>query len=167
MGPFTEREPGEYSGDQRALDRYNRVMGTSASTAGVRSRLQAALRTAMKERDMVAVSGLRSALAAIANAEAVPPPAPPSGQPPAGDRHVAGSVGPGGGEASRRAVAEDEATAIAAAEVTERRAAARDYEAAGHRDRARRLLCEAQAIAAALDPALDPALNRAAPRDDA
>jgi uncharacterized protein len=131
-------------------------MGTSASTAGVRSRLQAALRAAMKERDMVAVSGLRSALAAIANAEAVPLPTIASDQPPAGDQHVAGSIaGPGGGEASRRAVTEGEATAIVVAEVTGRRAAARDYEAAGHRDRARRLLCEAQAIASALDSALD------------
>jgi uncharacterized protein len=135
-------------------------MSTSSSGAGIRSRLQTALRAAMKERDAVAVSGLRSALAAIANAEAVPLPTAPSGRPPAGDQHVAGSVpGPGGGEASRRAITEDEATAIAVAEVTERRTAARDYEAAGHPDRARRLLREARAIESALD--------RAARGDDA
>jgi uncharacterized protein YqeY len=101
----------------------------------------------MKERDVVAVSGLRSALAAIANAEAVP--------------------------------TEDEATAIATAEVTERRAAAREYEAAGHHGRAERLLLEARAIESALgDSALDDtalgdtalgdsALDRATRRDDA
>jgi uncharacterized protein YqeY len=108
----------------------------------------------MKERDTVAVSGLRSALAAIGNAEAVPLPAARSGPPPAGDEHVAGSIaGPGGGEASRRVVTEDEATAIAAAEVTDRRCAAREYEAAGHHGRAERLLREAQAIESALDRA--------------
>jgi uncharacterized protein len=148
MGPW----PGEYSRDPRGASRYNRRMGTSPPGAGIRSRLQGALRAAMKERDTAAVSGLRSALAAIANAEAVPLPAAPSGRPPAGDEHVAGGIaGPGGGEASRRAVTEDEATAIAAAEVTERRAAAREYEAAGHHDRAERLLREARAIEAAVD----------------
>jgi len=119
----------------------------------------------MKERDTAAVSGLRSALAAIANAEAVPLPAARSGQPPAGDQHVAGSVaGLGGGEASRRAVTEDEAIAIAAAEVAERRAAARDYEAAGQHGRAERLLRGARAIESALS---EPTLNTAARGDDA
>jgi len=144
---------------------------------------------------MVAVSGLRPALAAIANAEAVPLPAAPSGQPPAGDQHVAGSqrvagdqhvagsqrvagdqhvagsqrvagstAGLGGGEASRRAVTEDEATAIAAAEVTERRAAAREYEAAGQHGRADRLLREARAVESALS---EPALDMPTRRDDA
>jgi hypothetical protein len=42
----------------------------------IRITLQRALRAAMKSRDTVAVSALRSALAAIANAEAVPAPAP-------------------------------------------------------------------------------------------
>jgi uncharacterized protein len=145
-------------------------------STGVRSRLQGALRAAMRERDMAAVSGLRSALAAIANAEAVPLPAAPSGQPPAGDQDVAGSqhvagshvagstAGLGGGEASRRAVAEDEATAIAAAEVTERRAAAAEYEAAGQHERAERLLREARAIESALS---EPALDMPTRRDDA
>jgi uncharacterized protein len=118
-------------------------------STGVRSRLQGALRAAMKERDMAAVSGLRSALAAIANAEAVPLPTTPSGRPPAGGQDVS-TAGLGGGEASRRAVKEDEATAIAAAEVTERRAAAREYEAAGQHGRAERLLREARAIESAL-----------------
>src|SRR5215468_9855921 len=59
--------------------RYNRAMSESRPDSapaggGVRSRLQAALRTAMKAQDTVAVSALRSALAAIANAEAIPVP---------------------------------------------------------------------------------------------
>jgi hypothetical protein len=45
-----------------------------------RERLQAALREALKARDKVAVPALRSALAAIDNAGAVPPgPAPAAG----------------------------------------------------------------------------------------
>jgi hypothetical protein len=118
----------------------------------------------MKERDTVAASGLRSALAAIANAEAVSLPAASTGQParPAAQSspHFAGAVaGLGAAEVSRREVTEDEATAIAAAEAADRRAAARDYQAGGNADRAGRLRREAQAIESALD--ITP------PRDDA
>jgi hypothetical protein len=118
----------------------------------------------MKERDTVAATGLRSALGAIANAEAVSLPAASSGPParPAAQSspRFAGAVaGLGAAEVSRREVTEAEATAIAAAEVADRRAAARDYQAAGHADRADRLRREAQAIESALD--ITP------PRDDA
>jgi uncharacterized protein len=131
-------------------------MSVSPSETDVRARLRAALRAAMKERDTVAASGLRSALSAIANSEAVPLPAAISGAPasPAArsSPHFAGAVaGLGGAEVSRRRVTEDEATAIAAAEAADRRAAARDYQAAGRADRAGRLLREAEAIEAALD----------------
>jgi uncharacterized protein YqeY len=118
----------------------------------------------MKERDTVAAAGLRSALAAISNAEAVPLPATspgPRARPaPQSSPHFAGAVaGLGAAEVSRREVTEDEAAAIAAAEAAARRAAARDYQAAGHADRAGRLRREAQAIESALD--ITP------PRDDA
>jgi uncharacterized protein YqeY len=137
-------------------------MSTPSPALSVWSRLQVALRAAMKERDIVAMSALRSALGAIANAEAVslpeasarPPAAPSENVPIAG-----GVAGLGGAEVSRRVLTEDEAAAIAAAEAADRRAAARDYQAAGHADRASRLLREAQAIEAALD--ITP------PRDDA
>jgi uncharacterized protein YqeY len=121
-------------------------MSVPTPATDVRSRLQGALRAAMKERDTVAVSGLRSALAAIANAEAVPLPPEPS-------RPEAGS------EIRRRDVTENEATRIAAAEAAEHRAAARDNRAAGHADRADRLVREADAI--------ESALYTAARRDDA
>jgi len=134
-------------------------MSTPSPGGDVRSRLRVALRAAMKGRDMVAVAALRSALAAIANAEAVPLPDASSG-PPAGNEHVAGGVaGPGGAEVNRRAVSEEEAAGIAAAEAADRRAAARGYRAAGHSGRAERLLSEAAVIEAAL--------NMAASRDDA
>jgi len=135
MGPW----PGEYFCDPRAPGRYNRRMSTSSLT--VWSRLQVALRAAMKERDTVAMSALRSALGAIANAEAVP------------------LTETSATEVPRRMLTEDEAAAIAAAEAADRRAAARDYQAAGRAERAGRLLREAQAIEAALDIT--------APRDDA
>jgi uncharacterized protein len=139
-------------------------MSTPSPAGSVRSRLRAALRAAMKERDTVAASGLRSALAAIANAEAVSLPAASSGPParPAAQSspHFAGAVaGLGAAEVSRREVTDDEAAAIAATEAADRRAAARDYQAAGHADRADRLRREAQAIESALD--IIP------PRDDA
>jgi uncharacterized protein len=137
-------------------------MSTPSPALSVWSRLQLALRAAMKDRDTVAMSALRSALGAIANAEAVPlpeasarRPAPPSENVP-----IAGGVaGLGGAEIDRRVLTEEEAAAIAAAEAADRRAAARDYQAAGHPDRAGRLLREAQAIESALD--ITP------PRDDA
>jgi uncharacterized protein YqeY len=139
-------------------------MGTPSPSLSVWSRLQVALRAAMKERDTVAMSALRSALGAIANAEAVPvasahPPAAPP-VPPSENVPIAGSVaGLAGAEVSRRVLTEEEANAIAAAEAADRRAAARDYRAAGHADRADRLLYQAQAIESALD--ITP------PRDDA
>jgi uncharacterized protein YqeY len=139
-------------------------VSTPSPDGSVRSRLRAALRAAMKERDTVAASGLRSALSAIANAEAVSLSTASSGPPPRpaaqSSLHLAGTVaGLGAAEVSRREVTEDEAAAIAAAEAADRRAAARDYQAAGHGDRADRLRREAQAIESALD--ITP------PRDDA
>jgi uncharacterized protein len=119
----------------------------------VPDRLQAALRVALKQRDTAAVSVLRSALAAIANAEALPAPAPGGG---AVGRYVAGSMtGLGAAEASRRVLTEAEIDGLVAAEVAERRAAAARYEQTGHADRADRLRREADALAAVLsgDPA--------------
>jgi hypothetical protein len=137
--------------------------------SNVRSRLRVALRAAMKERDAAAMSALRSALAAIDNAEAVPasrqrPAAPPSEAAPSEAAPseaapsetvpIAGGIaGLGGAEVARRAVTEEEAAATAAAEAADRRAAARDYRAAGRADRADRLLSEARAIESALKEA--------------
>ena len=76
----------------------------------IRTRLQQALRSALKARDAGAVSALRSALGAIGNAEAVDPgPAQPAG---AGSVHVAGAVaGLGAGEAGRRQLTEADVAA--------------------------------------------------------
>jgi hypothetical protein len=110
----------------------------------LRDRLRAAVPAAMKARDRRTTSALRSALAAIENAEAVE------------IRDVrAGAielspVGPGAAEVARRELTEAEVAAIVRVEVEERRAAAAEYEAAGHGDRAAELTAEADALTAHL-----------------
>lgn len=99
----------------------------------------------MKERDAVAVGALRTALAAVDNAEAV---APPGGPAPLIDGVIAGAAtGVGATEAVRRELTEDEVAAIVRAEIDARRSAAADYEAAGHPARAARLSAEADTLA--------------------
>jgi uncharacterized protein len=134
----------------------------------------------MKARDQAAVAALRSALAAIDNAEAVevtdpPLPAPPPGQAPtatpnegpgsgermtrgteaspgAGSTGVAGAVvGLGAGEVERRRLTTAEMEAIVRREVAERRAAARAYEGVGQSRYAERLRAEADLLGAYLD----------------
>jgi hypothetical protein len=124
-----------------------------STPATIRSALERALRAAMKAKDTVAVSALRSALAAIANAEAVPLPAAPESEAVlAASRHVAGGVpGAGATDAERRRLTEEDMARVVRDEICERQAAAGQYRAAGHADRAERLLREASAIQAALE----------------
>ena len=126
--------------------------GTSDGRPDLRARLQQALRAALQARDSAAVSALRSAQAAIGNAEAV---APPPGSPaPGGNQHFAGSVGGlGAAEAPRRALTEEQAREIVRGEIAERHDAADLYERSGHADRAARLRREADALRAALTDA--------------
>ncbi len=101
----------------------------------------------MKARDTAAVSALRSVLAAIANAEAVPAAADGSSLAVTGDQYVAGSTaGLAATEARRRELTGEEVAEIVRAEAAERRAAARQYRAAGQAEQAERLLREAQVI---------------------
>jgi uncharacterized protein YqeY len=117
---------------------------------GTRQRLQLALGEALRARDKVAISALRSALAAIDNASAVPAaPAPAAG---ADGSHFAGTVaGLGAGEAERRRLTEAEAEQIVRAEVAERQAAARGYDQTGHADQAARLRQEAQILLSVIE----------------
>lgn len=125
--------------------------GGRGGSRSLRERLRAALPAAMKARDAVAVAALRSALAAIDNAEAVgAAPAPPG----AGSADVAGAVlGVGAAEAERRSLTEAQVEELVRAEVADRQAAARQYEHAGHRQRAERLRGEAGVLGAYLDGA--------------
>jgi len=98
----------------------------------IEERLRAALRTALRDRDAVAAAALRSTLAALGNATAVPETAAPA----AGDEHFAGSaVGLGAAEVPRRTLTEDQAAAIVRAEIAERTAAADQYGASAAADR--------------------------------
>jgi uncharacterized protein YqeY len=123
------------------------VEGAAAARGGssLRDRLRAALPAAIKARDSVAVSALRSALAAIDNAEAVdaaqaPPPA-------VGHADFAGSVaGLRAAEVVRRSLTATQAEEIVRAEVADRQASARDYERAGQPDHAERLRREADVL---------------------
>jgi uncharacterized protein YqeY len=107
-------------------------------------RLRAALTTAMKARDMVSVTALRAALAAIDNAGAVAPATSPA---PVSDGPIAGAArGLGAAEAARRALDDDALAALVWAEVTDREEAADGYEVTGRGDRAERLRAEAAAL---------------------
>ena len=100
----------------------------------------------MKARDRAATAALRSALAAIDNAEAVIP-----------DGSTRESLaiellptGAGATEVARRLLTDDEVERIVRAEVAEREAAADGYEQAGRADRADQLRQEVRVLTAHL-----------------
>jgi uncharacterized protein YqeY len=109
----------------------------------VRDRLRGSLRGAMKQRDSVAVAALRSALAAIDNAEAV-------------EISQFSSVeaplrGLGAGDVARRHLSAQEMDDIVRAELSERLEAAATYDRGGQQTHAERLRRESDVIAAHLD----------------
>jgi len=111
----------------------------------VRARLSAALPVAMKARDRVAVAALRSALAAVANAEAVPVDSAPR----AGALEDAAS-GPGAADAPRRELTEDDVRALVVGEVEDRDRAAAELAGLGRVEDAARLTAEADVLRTAL-----------------
>jgi uncharacterized protein len=98
----------------------------------------------LKARDQAAIVALRSALAAIDNAQAVE--APPSAR--SGGVFARAVTGLGAGDPPRRQLSDDDIAAIVWAEVADRRAAAAGYERAGQVDAAGRLSAEADVLAA-------------------
>jgi uncharacterized protein YqeY len=108
----------------------------------LRDRLRAAVPVAMKARDRRAVAALRSALAAIDNAEAVD-----VGTTARAGAIEAAPVGVGAAEVARRVLSETDIAALVQGEIDDRRAAADTYAAAGHGDRAADLVAEADALA--------------------
>jgi hypothetical protein len=100
-------------------------------TPPLRDRLRARLTQARRDRDVELAAALRTAIAAIENAEAVP-----SGPVPARSvttsEHVAGAVvGVGAGETDRRGLDEEDERGIVRAEAADLRSAAGQYSAAG------------------------------------
>lgn len=110
--------------------------------------MRAALTDAMRSRDRLGASALRSGIAALDNAEAVPA---TDAMPLDGDSPIAGAaVGVGATEAERRELTTDDEHALVRAEVTERREAAAEVEAAGRADRAVDLHHEADVLESVL-----------------
>ena len=101
--------------------------------------MRSALKDAIKARDDVAVSALRSALASLDNAAAVE-----AALPTVEHAHIAGSAG----EAARAELTEAEVRDVLAREIEERRSAARAYDGLGRADTAARLRAEADVLAA-------------------
>jgi uncharacterized protein len=108
-----------------------------------RRTLRDALLAARKNRDTASVSALRSALSAIDNAETpdeIQLDAPLSGK-------IAGSVvGFGAAEVPRRHLSDTQIRELLRAEIDERLAAAEQFTAGGHADRAATLRAEADVI---------------------
>ena len=121
----------------------------------VRDVLRKRLRAAMVTRDHVAVTALRSAIAALDNAEAVEVVGTevaeyfphPSGE------HVAGSVvGLGAAEAHRRVLSRAQQHEVLEREISDRRSAAAGYEQRGTTEPAARLRQEASVLERVLRP---------------
>ncbi|WP_377638935.1 hypothetical protein [Oryzobacter terrae] len=110
-------------------------------SSSLRERLSAGLTPAMKARDRVAVAALRSALAAVSNAEAVPVDTVPR----AGAVEDA-AVGAGAADAPRRELSEDDVRAVVVVEVDERVRAAAEMAGHGRLEDAQRLTAEADVL---------------------
>jgi uncharacterized protein YqeY len=102
----------------------------------MRARMRADLTAAVKARVPVAIAALRSALAAIENAEAVPLESPT----------VVGAIGVGAAEAERRQLSEEDVRAIVDHERRDRLTAAQEYERLGRNEVATRLRAEAAVL---------------------
>ena len=117
---------------------------TIAVSEPLRIRLRDALTEAMKARDRVAIGALRSALAAIDNAEAVAVPESTT----VSEGPIAGArSGPGATDVPRVPLSESDVVAIVRVEIADRRAAAAFYAERGRADAADRLQAEAAALA--------------------
>ena len=135
---MSARHPGEARGD------------AEGQPDDIETRLRAALRDAMKTRDVVAVFALRSALSAIGNAGAIP--AGPDPAPGAGRQYVAGAgAGLGATDAAARSLAQADLAVIVRREAGERETAADQCDQGGHPDRAERLRREAGILRAVLE----------------
>ncbi|GAB3500270.1 hypothetical protein [Nocardiopsis coralliicola] len=111
----------------------------------LRDDLRAGLKAALKGRDRAAAAAIRSALAAIENAEAVP--AADGGPAAAVSEHVAGAaVGVGAADTARRTLTAADERAVLTAEIAEHRSAADSYADSGHPETAARLRADADLL---------------------
>jgi hypothetical protein len=118
--------------------------------------LRAALTAALRSGDRAAAAAIRSALAAVGNAEAVDPAAQgdPADLAMAPSEHFAGArAGLGAGEVPRKRLTAADVAQIVLAEIAERQSAAAEYDRLGRGSQAERLRREADVLAAVLSPA--------------
>lgn len=106
--------------------------------------LRSALTQALRSRDGVAVAALRSALAAVDNAEA--PDAGLAPEPGSNARVAGPMVGLGATEVARRRLSAAEVQRILMGEIADRDRAVETYRQAGRADRADRLSAEADVL---------------------
>lgn len=115
----------------------------------VRDDLRRSLTAAMKARDPVTVAALRSALAAIDNAEAADITTAPAAQP----GHIAGGVaGLGSGEVPRRTLTDADMHTVVRHVIDERARAAAQYETLGRHEEAAHVRAEINALEQFLQP---------------
>jgi hypothetical protein len=120
------------------------VPAEAGSGQGLRAALRQGLTVALKARDSVAAAALRTAMAAIDNAEAV---AAPATNAPSTSAHVAGArSGPGSTEAPRRELSAGELRDILRGQVAEHAHEAEGYDALGQADAAERLRRQARTL---------------------
>jgi hypothetical protein len=112
----------------------------------LRGALRHGLTGALKARDRDALAALRTAIAAIDNAEAVP--APGASQPTTSDRIAGASSGAGSTEAGRQQLSVSEMREILRDQVTEHTDEADRYESLGQTEAAQRLRRQADILAA-------------------
>jgi hypothetical protein len=121
----------------------------AASAEALRAALRQSLTVALKARDSDALAALRTAIAAIDNAEAV---AAPDVKPPVTSAHIAGaSSGAGSAEAVRRRLGASQVRDILRDQVTESAREADRYDAIGQQEAAQRLRRQADILATYLD----------------
>jgi uncharacterized protein YqeY len=124
------------------------VTGNPSDAEALRATLRRDLTAAMKARDSDAVAALRTAIAAIDNAEAV---AAPQAAPAAASAHFAGArAGLGAAEAPRRQLAGDELQAILRDQIAEYAREAGRYAGHGQDAAAERLRNQASLLSAYL-----------------
>lgn len=118
-------------------------------------RLRAALTAALGSGDRAAAAAVRSALAAVGNAEAIDPATRqgPAETATAPSEHFAGArAGLGAGEVPRKRLSAAEVLQVVLAEIAERQSAAVEYDRLGHSSQAERLRREANVLVAVLGP---------------
>jgi hypothetical protein len=119
-------------------------------TSPLRAALRDRLKAAMRARDGRTAGAMRTVIAALENAEAVPVKS--TGTPVTSSEYVAGtSLGPGSGEFPRRVLSPDEERALVAREVAELRLSSATLAKVGRHKRSAEMLRIAETVEEVLE----------------